>query len=111
MQSVIVSDFGVMLGQTSERLVAKGPRPRPELVEGGPQLWLPLDLPAPSRRLRLVTSEGVKEPPASLRLTKPKPGSRGFDRPPQLELPLGTAGVVAVRAPMNRGLRPRNRWR
>lgn len=45
MQSVIVSDFGVTLGQTSERLVVRGPKPRLELVEGGPQLLLPLDLP------------------------------------------------------------------
>ncbi len=35
MQSVIVSDFGVMLGKTSERLVVRGPRPRLDLVEGG----------------------------------------------------------------------------
>ena len=27
MNSVIVSDFGVMLGKTSERLVVRGPRP------------------------------------------------------------------------------------
>lgn len=52
MESVIVSDFGVMLGQASERLVVRGPRPRLELLEGGPQLWLPLDLPAPRRSLR-----------------------------------------------------------
>ena len=38
MHSVVVSDFGVMLGNTSERLVVRGPRPRFELVEGGPQL-------------------------------------------------------------------------
>jgi hypothetical protein len=80
MQSVIVSDFGVMLGQTSERLVAKGPRPRPELVEGGPQLWLPLDLPAPSRRLRLVTSEESRSLrlPCASRSRSPAPaGSTG----------------------------------
>jgi hypothetical protein len=46
MESVIVSDLGVFLGQSSERLVVEGPPPRLELVEGGPQLWLPIDLPA-----------------------------------------------------------------
>jgi hypothetical protein len=33
MESVIVSDFGVMLGKTSNRLVVRGPRPRLELAE------------------------------------------------------------------------------
>ena len=45
MQSVIIADFGTMLGKTSERLVVRGPRPRLELIEGGPQFVLPLDLP------------------------------------------------------------------
>jgi hypothetical protein len=61
MNSVIVSEFGAMLGKTSERLVVRGPRPRLELVEGGPQLILPIDLP-PRPPLRVVTSEGVKTP-------------------------------------------------
>ena len=44
MTSVIVSSFGVMLGKTSARLVVRGPRPRLEMVEGGPQFMLPLGL-------------------------------------------------------------------
>lgn len=96
MESVIVSDFGVMLGQTGERLVVKGPRPRLELVEGGPQLWLPLDLPPPRRSLRLVTSSGVKEPAPSLRLSKPKPGSRASAAPLQIELPLFRISEIVV---------------
>jgi hypothetical protein len=36
MNSVIVSDYGVMLAKTGERLVIRGPRPRLELIEGGP---------------------------------------------------------------------------
>lgn len=40
-----------MLGQTGERLVVRGPGPRLGLAEGGPQLWLPLNLPPPARSL------------------------------------------------------------
>jgi len=63
MESVIVSDFGVMLGQASERLVVRGPRPRLELVEGGPQLWLPLDLPVARCRRSCPEEEGTKRRP------------------------------------------------
>jgi hypothetical protein len=42
MNSVIISDYGVMLAKTGERLVIRGPKPRLELIEGGPQLFLPL---------------------------------------------------------------------
>lgn len=72
MTSVVVTGFGVMLGKTNERLVVRGPRPRLELVEGGPQLFLPLDLPA-RPGLRVATSEGVKAPAEPLR--RPKAGS------------------------------------
>jgi len=74
MESVIVHDFGVMLGRSSECLVVRGAAPRLELVEGGPQLRLPFD-PPPAERpaLSLVTSSGAKEPAPSLRLSKPKP--------------------------------------
>ena len=54
MESVIVSDFGVMLGKTSERLVVRGLRPRLELIEGGPQLFLPLEQ-SPRPRLQVTT--------------------------------------------------------
>ncbi|MGH7339513.1 MAG: CRISPR-associated endonuclease Cas1, partial [Candidatus Rokuibacteriota bacterium] len=89
MNSVIVSDFGVMLGKTSERLVVRGPRPRLELVEGGPQLFLPLDLPA-RLPLRVLTSDGVKTPPAPLRRPRPADGGAAPPRktPEQVELPL-----------------------
>jgi hypothetical protein len=39
MNSVIISDYGVMLAKTGERLVIRGPRPRLELIEGGPRLF------------------------------------------------------------------------
>ena len=42
MDSVIVSDYGVMLAKKGDRLVVRGPKPRLELIEGGPQLFLPL---------------------------------------------------------------------
>jgi CRISPR-associated protein Cas1 len=86
MQSVIVSDFGVTLGRTSERLVVRGPRPQFELIEGGPQLLLPFDLPSSRPELRLVTSEGVQAPAAPLRPARPKPGSA--PKPPEIEVPL-----------------------
>jgi CRISPR-associated protein Cas1 len=44
MQSLIVQDFGASLHKTSERVVVRGPRPHLELLEGGPQLLLPMDL-------------------------------------------------------------------
>jgi hypothetical protein len=68
MNSVIVSDFGTMLGKTSERLVVRGPRL--ELVEGGPQLFLPIDVP-PRPGLRVLTSDGVKRPVPPIRRGKP----------------------------------------
>ena len=35
MNSVIISDNGVMLAKTGERLVIRGPKPRLELISGG----------------------------------------------------------------------------
>lgn len=41
--------------KTSERVVVRGPRPRLELLEGGPQLLLPMDLGAsPGPNLRVI---------------------------------------------------------
>lgn len=96
MNSVIVSDYGVMLGKTSERLVVRGPRPRLELVEGGPQLFLPLDLPArPS--LQILTSDGVKTPPVPLRRPKPNgDGAAPRKTPEQVELPLFRVSEIIV---------------
>ena len=42
MDSVIISDYGVMLAKTGDRLVVRGPKPNLELIDGGPQLFLPL---------------------------------------------------------------------
>ncbi|MBI3458584.1 MAG: CRISPR-associated endonuclease Cas1, partial [Candidatus Rokubacteria bacterium] len=100
MNSVIVSDFGVVLGKTSERLVVRGPRPRLELIEGGPQLFLPMDLPA-RPPLRVLTSDGTKTPVAPLRAGRPKDGD---PRPPrqraeQVELPLFRISEIIVAAP------------
>lgn len=86
MQSVIVSDFGVTLGRTSERLVVRGPRPQFELIEGGPQLLLPLELPTVKPDLKLVTSEGMQEPAKPLRAPRAKAGASA--KPPEIEVPL-----------------------
>jgi CRISPR-associated protein Cas1 len=93
MQSVIVSDFGVMLGKTGERLVVRGPRPRLELVGGGPQLALPLALPV-RPPLQVVTSDGVKRPLVPLREPRPKPGARA--KPELVELPLFRISEIIV---------------
>jgi hypothetical protein len=70
MNSVIISDYGVMLAKSGERLVIRGPRPRLELIEGGPQLFLPLGVDTRRPTLTVVTSEGTKTPPLSLRRTR-----------------------------------------
>jgi CRISP-associated protein Cas1 len=95
MNSVIVSDFGVMLGKTSERLVVRGPRPRLELVEGGPQILLPFDLPArPS--LRVLTSDGVKTPAVPLRRPSAGNGAAPRAKAEQVELPLFQVSEIIV---------------
>lgn len=97
MESVIVSDFGVALGKTSERLVVRGPRPRLELIEGGPQLLLPLDLQS-KPPLRLVTSSGERRPEQPLRPLKAK-GDRpraAAPRPEQVELSLFRISEIIV---------------
>lgn len=94
MESVIVSDFGVMLGKTSERLVVRGPRPRLELIEGGPQLFLPLALP-PRPRLQVLTSNGVQKPEVPLRERRTS-GDAPRTKPDQIELPLFRVGEIIV---------------
>jgi CRISPR-associated protein Cas1 len=91
MDSVIVSDFGVSLGQTSERLVVRGPRPKLELIEGGSQLSLPFDLPRARPALRLVTSSGIREPARPLRAPR-----RGSTKPEEIELPLFRIQEIVV---------------
>jgi hypothetical protein len=55
--SVIISDYGVMLAKTGECLVIRGPKPRLELIEGGPQLFLPLGVNNKRPTLSVVTSD------------------------------------------------------
>jgi CRISP-associated protein Cas1 len=96
MNSVVVTGFGVMLGKTSERLVVRGPRPRLELIEGGPQLSLPLDLPV-RPGLQVVTSAGVKTPPAPLRPRKPSAvDAAARVKPEQVELPLFEVSEIVI---------------
>jgi len=97
MDSVIVSDYGVMLAKTGDRLVVRGPRPRLEVIEGGPQLFLPLGLDNRRPALKLVTSSGEKHPAEPLRHL----GANPTPRPPkasadQIELPLFRVGQIVV---------------
>jgi CRISPR-associated protein Cas1 len=91
MDSVIVSKPGVFLGKTSERLVVRGPKPRLELVDGGPQLLLPFELPSPPP-LSVLTSAGERTEPPRLRGTTPKPRTQ----PEQIELPLFRVSEIIV---------------
>ncbi len=97
MDSVIVSDYGVMLAKTGDRLVVRGPRPRLEVIEGGPPLFLPLGLDNRRPALKLVTSSGEKHPAEPLRHL----GANPAPRPPkasadQIELPLFRVGHIVV---------------
>lgn len=98
MDSVIVSDYGVMLAKTGERLVIRGPKPRLELIEGGPQLFLPLPINNKRSALTVVTSSGEKTPPAPLRKTTLNPGSPKPPKttPDRIELPLFRIGEIVV---------------
>ncbi|MCW5891124.1 MAG: CRISPR-associated endonuclease Cas1 [bacterium] len=91
MDSVVVSKPGVFLGKTSERLVVRGPKPRLELVDGGPQLLLPFEIPPP-QRLTVLTSAGERTEPARLRGATPKPRTQ----PEQVELPLFRVSEIIV---------------
>ena len=95
MDSVIVSDFGVSLGKTSERLVVRGPRPRLELMDGGPQLLLPIDLVA-RPPLHLVTSNGVRQPEETQRRANAGKPRATQPKPDQIELPLFRIGEIIV---------------
>lgn len=95
MESVIVESFGVMLGKTSERLVVRGPRPRLELVEGGPQLFLPLELPA-RPPFQILTSSGEKKPEAPWRERRGKDGATPRTRPAEIELPFFRISEIII---------------
>jgi len=121
MDSVIISDYGVMLAKTGERLVIRGPKPRLELIEGGPQLFLPLGVNHKRPTLTVVTSDGLKTPPPPLRRAAPDATSggrlgrseqtslRGADRiepvkkpkksPDEIELPLFRVGEIVISSP------------
>lgn len=101
MNSVIISDYGVMLAKTGDRLVIRGPKPRLELIEGGPQLFLPLGISAKRPTLTVVTSEGTKTPPPALRRSSPdanavKPPKKTAD---EIELPLFRVGEIVIGSP------------
>lgn len=101
MNSVIISDYGVMLAKTGERLVIRGPKPRLELIEGGPQLFLPLGVNNKRPVLRVVTSDGVKAPPTPLRRSAPdangaKPPKKS---PDEIEMPLFRVGEIVIDSP------------
>jgi CRISPR associated protein, Cas1 family len=98
MNSVIISDYGVMLAKKGERLVIRGPKPRLELIEGGPQLFLPLGLNSKHRTLTVVTSEGPKASPPPLRRSAPdatgvKPPKKSHE---EIELPLFRVGEIVI---------------
>lgn len=98
MESIVITDFGVSLGKTSERIVVRGHRPRLELIEGGPQLLLPVDLPlSASPTLKVVTSDGVRQPPSDERKRKPK--SDQAWKPPQIELPFFRVSEIVIASP------------
>ncbi len=101
MNSVIISDYGVMLAKTSERLIIRGPKPRLELIEGGPQLFLPLGVNNKRPTLSVVTSDGVKAPPPPLRRSTAdangaKPPKKSAD---EIEMPLFRVGEIVIGSP------------
>lgn len=101
MNSVIISDYGVMLAKTGERLVIRGPKPKLELIEGGPQLFLPLGINAKRPTLTVLTSDGPKTPPPPLRRSPVdgngvKPPKKS---PDEIELPLFRVGEIVISSP------------
>src|SRR5579875_3825152 len=114
MNSVIITDYGVMLGKTGDRLVVRGPRPRMELIEGGPQLFLPFAANHPRPRLSVVSSSGTKTPAPPVRRHAARPNRAVWlgvvlddvanDPPPklrpdQIEMPLFRVGEIIIGSP------------
>src|SRR5579875_2005144 len=101
MESVIISDYGVTLAKTGERLVIRGPRPRLELLEGGPQLFLPFRSSAKRPILTVITSDGPKTPPPALRRLSSGADTLKSPRKPaeEIELPLFRVGEILVASP------------
>src|SRR5579883_3445679 len=99
MNSVIVTDYGVALGKTGDRLVVRGRRPRFELIEGGPQLLLPLGLDARRPKLTLLTSAGARSSPPPLRLSANGPAKPLGLLPDQIEMPLFRVDEIIIGSP------------
>jgi CRISP-associated protein Cas1 len=101
MNSVIISDYGVMLAKTGERLVIRGPKPQLELIEGGPQLFLPLGINNKRPTLSVVTSDGLKTPAPPLRRSGPT--TNGVRVPKksadQIEMPFFRVGEIVIGSP------------
>lgn len=98
MNSVIVSDYGVMLAKKGERLVIRGPQPKLELIEGGPQLFLPLGIDNRRPNLTIVASDGEKHPAEPIRhLGDDGDKSRApKSTPDRIEMPLFRVGHIVV---------------
>jgi hypothetical protein len=98
MNSVIVSDYGVALAKTGDRLVVHGPKPRLELIEGGPQLFLPLGLNNHRPAFSILTSEGEKHPSEPLRHLRHTTGKSYAPKasPERIELPLFSVGHIVI---------------
>ncbi len=99
MNSVIITDYGVALGKSGDRLVVRGPRPKLELIEGGPQLFLPLGLSAQKPKLTIVSSGGEKSPPPPLRREKPDAAKPPKLRGDQIEMPLFRVAEIVIGSP------------
>ncbi len=100
MNSVIISDYGVTLGKTGERLVVRGARPRLELIEGGPQLVLPLGLNHKRPTLAVIASDGPKTPAPPLRRMADGAGATSPKKSPdQVEIPLFRVGEIVIGSP------------
>jgi len=99
MNSVIVTDYGVALGKTGDRLVVRGRRPRFELIEGGPQLLLPLGLDARRPKLTLLSSAGARTSPPPLRLSANGPAKPLGLLPDQIEMPLFRVDEIIIGSP------------
>jgi hypothetical protein len=109
MNSVIISDYGVMLAKSGERLVIRGPRPRLELIEGGPQLFLPLGVDNKRPTLSVVTSDGLKTPPLPLR--RAHPNSNGIKPPKKSADEIESRRGLCFRHPRTSTLRGARRVR
>jgi CRISPR-associated protein Cas1 len=97
MNSVIVSDFGVTLAKTGDRLVVRGPKPKLELIDGGPQLFLPLGLNNRRPTLSVVASGGEKRPAEPLRDRLRDDGVRPPKASPdRVEMPLFRVGHLVI---------------